>query len=460
MRHVADATRTELATALTEVVGPRHVLAEDDLRAPFETDWTGRFHGRASLVVRPGGTEEVARVLAACHAHGTPVVPQGGNTGLVGASVPRDGEVVLSLARLAALEPVDRATAQVEAGAGATLAALQAHARAAGLDAGVDFAARDSATLGGLVATDAGGMRALRHGTVRARVAGLEAVLADGTVIDRRSGLLKDNAGYALPALIVGSEGTLAVVTRVRWRLVALLTARVAALVPLASMQEAADLLAALRPALPSLEAADFLLDDGLQLVLDHLRVPAPVAERAPAYVLVECAARTDPTEELAEALEQAGVEDAVVASDTAERERLWRFREAHTEAIAAAGVPHKLDVGVPLERLPAFLEQVPRTVADVAPGARTVLFGHLGDGNVHVNVLGAPPDDPRVDEAVLRLVAEAGGTISAEHGVGVAKARWLGLVRPPGELAAMAAVKRALDPRGILNPGAVLPPA
>jgi FAD/FMN-containing dehydrogenase len=459
MRHVADGEQAELGRALAAVVGPGHVLAGDELRAPFETDWTGRFAGRASLVVRPADGGEVARVLAACHERRVPVVPQGGNTGLVGASVPRGGEVVLSLARLGSLGPVDRASGQVEAGAGVTLAALQSHARDAGLDAGVDFASRDSATLGGLVATDAGGTRAVRHGTVRARIAGLEAVLADGTVIDRRSGLLKDNAGYALDALIAGSEGTLAVVTRVRWRLVARLPARVAALVPLGGLDEAAALLAVLRPALPSLEAIEFLLDDGLQLVMDHLHLPAPVAERRPAYVLVECAARADPTEELAEALGAAGVQDAVVATGTAERERLWRFREAHTEAISAAGVPHKLDVGVPLERLADFADRVPAVVTEAAPGARTILFGHLGDGNVHVNVLGAPPGDPALDEAVLRLVASCGGTISAEHGVGVAKAAWLHLIRPPGELAAMAAIKAALDPRGILNPGAVLAP-
>jgi FAD/FMN-containing dehydrogenase len=212
------------------------------------------------------------------------------------------------------------------------------------------------------------------------------------------------------------------------------------------------------RPRLPSLESAEFMLDDGLGLVLAHLRLPPPVEPRAPAYVLLECAASADPTDELAAALEAAGIEDAIVAGDTAERARLWRFREAHTEAIAAAGVPHKLDVGVPLDRLAAFAAAVPGAVAAAAPGARAILFGHLADGNVHVNVLGAPPDDDAVDEAVLRLCAAHGGTISAEHGVGVAKARWLGLVRGEAELRAMAAIKHALDPAGLLNPGAVLP--
>src|SRR5215217_4269695 len=198
---------------LTPVVGVEHVLMADDVRAPYETDWTRRFSGRAAAVVRPADVEQVAAVLRACAKAGVAVVPQGGNTGLVGGGVPRGGEVVLSTARLTALGAIDPAAMQVEAGAGVTLAALQAHARRSRLDAAVDFAARDACTVGGLVATDAGGMRALRHGTVRARVAGIEAVLADGTVLDRRSGLLKDNAGYDLPALLIGSEGTLAVIT-------------------------------------------------------------------------------------------------------------------------------------------------------------------------------------------------------------------------------------------------------
>ncbi|HET6448958.1 MAG TPA: FAD-binding oxidoreductase [Conexibacter sp.] len=446
-----------LAEALAEIVGHRGVLLDDDLRASFEEDWTGRFRGRARLVVRPADADQVAAVVACCARHGAALVPQGGNTGLVGGGVPRGGEVVLSLRRLDRLEPVDAASGHVVAGAGVTLARLQQHAAAAGFDAGVDFAARDSATVGGMVATDAGGTYALRHGTVRARVAGLRAVLADGSVVERMSGVMKDNAGYALPALIVGSEGTLAVVTAVRWRLVARELARAVALVPLPSLTAAGELLARLRRTQPGLVACDFLLDDGLALVLDHLGVASPLSRRAAAYVFVEVAGRLAPGEELAEALQQAGVADAVLADDTSGRARLWRLRERMSEAVAAAGVPHKLDVGVPLERLATFAERVPAVVAAVAPAARVLLFGHLGDGNVHVNILGVDPDDARVDEAVLRVVSACGGTISAEHGVGVAKARWLGLTRSSAEIAAMVAVKRALDPDGLLNPGVVL---
>src|SRR3954468_20281313 len=255
---------TTLERQLDAIVGSADLLNDPEIYAAYGRDITGRFGGPPALVVRPADTRQVAEVLAVCHGAGAAVVPQGGNTGLVGGGVPRGGEVVLALGRLTELGEVDHATAQVTAGAGATLAALQVHAKAAGLDAGLDFVARDTCTVGGVVACDAGGARALRHGTARAHVAGLEAVLADGSIVSRLGGLLKDNAGYDLPALLVGSEGTLGVITAVRWRTTPLLPARVAALVPLASVEDAAGLLGVLRARLSSLEAAEFFLDDGL----------------------------------------------------------------------------------------------------------------------------------------------------------------------------------------------------
>jgi FAD/FMN-containing dehydrogenase len=448
-----------LQRALEQVVGRRHVLSDPELKASYERDYTGRYVGAARLVVRPGDTAEAAAVMAACAEEAAAVVPQGGNSGLVGGSVPRGGEVVISLQRLNETGQIDSALGQVTVGAGVTLAGLQDIARAAGEDAGLDFGARDSATLGGIVACDAGGARALRHGTARAHVAGLEAVLADGSVISRLTGLPKDNAGYDLPSLLIGSEGTLGIITRVRWKLTPLLRSRVAVLIPLGSAREAAQAVAALRTAAPSLESCDFFLDEGLQLVLAHQRRESPLPARAPLYVLAECAAQSDPTGELAAALEHAVIEDVLVADDTNSRERLWTLREGHTEAINAAGIPHKLDVGVPLGRLDHFLDEVPNVVRS-AGGERVILFGHLGDGNVHVNVLGADPDDPRVDDAVLELTLACGGTISAEHGIGVSKARWLERARGEADVAAMRAIKRALDPDNLLNPGAVLPSA
>ena len=448
-----------ITSTLAELVGPRHVLLDADLRAPYERDWTGRWQAECLAVVSPGDAGEVAAVVRACAAQGIGIVPQGGNTGLVGSATPRatGPQVVLSLTRLNELGEVDPATAQVSVGAGVTLAALQQHAAAAGWAAGLDLAARDSATVGGLVACNAGGVRAIRYGTARARVGGLEAVLGDGTVVRRMSGLLKDNAGFDIPSLLIGSEGTLGVITAVRWRLVPRFDARTVALIPVDSIGAAVQIATALRPRLESLELCELITAAGMEIVLDHLKRKAPTPP-APAFVLLECAARTDPLEELADALTALGVGDrAVVAADADGRERLLRLREAHTEAIAASGLAHKLDVGVPISRLAEFTTRVPDVVHAVAPDSRVIMFGHLGDGNVHVNVLGPEPDDVRVETAVLELAAECDGTISAEHGVGVQKPRYLPLVRSEGELSAMRAIKRALDPHGILNPGVIL---
>jgi FAD/FMN-containing dehydrogenase len=445
-----------LLHALRAAVGHQHVLIDPDVRAPFEKDWTGRFGGSALAVVRPGSAGEVSEVLRACSEHGVVVVPQGGNTGLVGGGVPRAGEVVLSLSRLTDVSEVDPALGQIEVGAGTTLATLQQRAARAGLDAGLDFAARDSATVGGIVACDAGGLRALRYGTARDRVGGLEAVLADGSTLRRMGGLAKDNAGFDLPALLIGSEGTLGVITRVIWKLVPRLSGRVAALIPLPDAASAAGVLAALRAEAPSLESCELMTDAGMELVLEHLRRERPVP-RSPIYVLAELAARADPIDELADAFRRAGVEDAAVADDTTSRERLWALREAHAEAISAAGVPHKLDIGVPLAELPRFLGELPAVVSEVAAEARIFVWGHLGDGNLHVNLLGVDSEDERPGDAVLRLALHRGGTISAEHGVGTVKARWLVDARGESEVAVMRRVKAALDPTGVLNRGVAL---
>jgi FAD/FMN-containing dehydrogenase len=439
-----------LEAALAAAVGSGHVLTDPDLRASAEVDWTGRWRGSCRAVVRPGDTAEAAAVLAACSAAGVPVVPQGGNTGLVGGSVPvgLPGAVVLSTRRLDALSAVD-AAGTVVAGAGATLAAVQRHARAAGWALGLDFAARDSATVGGAVATNAGGLRVLRWGSARGQLVGVEAVLASGAVLSRVAGPVKDSTGYDLSGLLCGSEGTLGVLTRVRLRLVPPLPAeRAVALVGVPAVGAAVGLLTAVRQRLPGLAAAELIGRSALALAVRQ-GVSDPLRARWPAYVLLETAgagAQDDLTAALADA---PGVGDAVLAGDAADRARLWRCREELTPAISAAGVPLKLDVSVPPDRL----AEVWDGLAD-RPG--TVLFGHLAEANLHVNVLGAAEEDV-VADAVLRLVAAAGGSISAEHGIGRAKARWLGLTRSPAEVAAMWAVKNALDPAGLLNPGVLL---
>ena len=447
----------DLTATLRTVVGDSHVLVETDLKASYETDWTRRFSGESLLVVRPANTDEVSAVMAACSAAHVAVVPQGGNTGLVGGGVPRGGEVLLSLMRLDSLEPVDMVAGQVTAGAGVTLATLQDHVRRDGFEYPIDLASRDSATVGGMVATNAGGLRVLRYGSTRGRVIGIEAVTVEGRVLRRMSGLEKDNTGYDLAGLLTGSEGTLAVVTAARLRLVPQLTARAAALVGLDGIGEALELLTRMRPRLPSLEAIEAFFEDGVQLVCEHTGAPPPFAEKYGCYLLIECAARDDPSEELASALLDAPeVRDSSFATGAAERRGLWRYREGHTEAISAAGVPHKLDVTLPLSRMAEFEATVRERLRAEVPEARPILFGHLGDGNLHVNVLGLDPDDDRATDTVLRLVAEMDGSISAEHGVGVAKTPWLGLTRDDVDVSMMRAVKRALDPDWLMNPGVI----
>jgi FAD/FMN-containing dehydrogenase len=448
-----------LESALRAAVGDRHVLDDPSVMASYCSDWTGRFHGSARCVVRPGSTEEVAAVVAACADEGVSVCVQGGNTGLVGGSVPVDGAVLLSTTRLSAIEEIDTVASQATVGAGCTLAALQQAARASDLDVGVDFAARDSCTVGGMVSTNAGGERVLRWGTMRTQVVGVEAVLADGRVISRLTGLPKDNTGYDVAGLLAGAEGTLAVITRLRLRLVPLLAGRAIALVAVAGVTEAVELVVALR-LLPSLEAVELFLPDGLALVRAHTGMSAPFPAGHPAYVLVECAQQADPTEELLGALESAGdlVLDATVASDARGRAALWAYRESHTESINAAGVPVKLDVAVPLTSFADAVSAIPGVVAQQAPDARTILFGHVNEGNLHVNVLDALDADEAVTDAVLRLVASYGGSISAEHGVGRAKRDWLSLSRSVEEVDLMRAVKHAVDPAGLLNPGVLFP--
>jgi FAD/FMN-containing dehydrogenase len=449
---------SDLLDVLAGIVGRRHVLVDGDLKAQYETDWTRRFAGSSLCVVRPASTDEVASVVRACADAGAPITVQGGNTGLVGGGVPAGDEVLLSLGRLTDLDEIDVLEGQVTAGAGVTLERLQQHARAAGLDFGVDLAARSAATVGGLVATNAGGLRVVRYGSMREQLTGIEAVLADGSVVRRLAGLAKDNTGYDLTQLLAGSEGTLAIITKVRLRLVPLLPARAVALVAVDGVAGALDLLAAARAGLPSLSAAELFLADGLELVRGHGKLTAPFDQDYPAYVVLECSARTDPTNEVLEVLgESEAVQDATVASDVTGVARLWAYRENHTEAISAAGVPVKLDVSVPLRELASLVDELPGTVAAVAPGARVFLFGHLGEGNLHVNVLDAAERAEAISDAVLRLVAAKDGSISSEHGVGRAKARWLSLSRSDTEIAAMRRVKAALDPAGTLNPGVLL---
>ena len=448
----------EVVKRLREVVGTQ-VIEDPEMVASYTTDWTRRFEGSTAAVVRPGSTDEVAGVVAACRELGVALVPQGGNTGLVGGGVPLHHEVVLSLQRLQSLVPVDTLAGQVTAGAGVAISVLQHAAGGAGWAYGVDLGSRDSATVGGTVATNAGGTKVLRYGDTRAQVLGVEAVLGTGSVISHLGGLVKDNTGYNLPALICGSEGTLAVVTAARLRLVAPMPHRTVAVLAFATVAQALEASGVLRRSLPALESCELFLLSGLELVCSVTGLRSPFSRPHPVYLLVEAADRSDPTETLAEAtgsLED--VIEVVVATEASRRAELWRYREGHTEAINTLGPPHKLDVTLPFGSLAEFIARVPEAVQAIVPTARTWMYGHAGDGNVHVNVSGLAPDDDRVDEAVLRMVGDFGGSISAEHGIGTAKREWLSLSRSPGEISAFRAIKRALDPDGVLNPHVLLP--
>lgn len=458
-------TAPDLASELRAIVGERNVLTDPDLVAGFTSDWTGRFRGATPAVVRPGNVDEVAAVVRWCATNKVAVVPQGGNTGLVGGSVPLQGEIVVSLRRLDHLGEVDLVAEQITVGAGTTLEAVQRHVAAHGLELAVDLSARGSATVGGMVATNAGGTRVLRHGPMRAQVAGIEAVLGTGDVVSHLGGLVKDNTGYDLTGLLCGSEGTLGIVTAVRLRLVPAPAERTVAFLAVDDAAAAIACFVAARRGTGDLEAAELVFSDGVALVCRHLGIPEPFPGREHgADLLLEVAAVDDPTERLLDALGPVAdrIADTAIATSAGRREDLWRYREAHTEAINALGVPHKLDVTLPLGRLAGFCDDVRVAIAAEAPHAQTFLFGHAGDGNVHVNVVSPDRDQPipeSVDDVVLHLVAERHGSISAEHGIGTAKRRHLHLSRSAAEIAAFRAIKAALDPAGILNPEVLLPP-
>jgi FAD/FMN-containing dehydrogenase len=446
---------------LTEVRGAldeRSVVTDPEQTAGQGVDWTGRFRAAPPVVVRPRTVDEVAAVLLAAGAHGVAVVPQGGNTGLVGGATPLDGEVVVDLRRLDTITDVDALGGQLTAGAGCTIAAVQQAARDVGWAYGVDWAARDTATVGGSVATDAGGLRFVRHGSTRRQLLGAEAVLGSGVVIGHLPRVEKDNTGYDLAGLLCGSEGTLGIVTAARLRLVPAAPLLATALVGFESVARAVEAAWAMRRDLPALEAVELMTSSGLDLVCSVRSWPAPLGPAA-ALLLIEVGDHRDPAAALADAVEGlGGVVDAAVATDGPRRAQLWRYREAHTDAIATLGAPHKFDVTLPASELAPFVIDAPGIVASIAPGARTWCFGHAADGNVHVNVTGLAADDEAVAAAVFGEVAARGGSISAEHGIGRAKRRWVHLARSAEELRTMRSIKDALDPHGICNPGVLLP--
>lgn len=444
---------------LADIVGSDQVITDVDVVKPYESDWTGRFIGSTPLVVRPGTAAEVSEVLTVCSRLGIPVVPQGGNTGLVGGGVPLAGEVVLHLARLKQLDPVDSDAAQVTAGAGVTIGELQRHVAASGLIYPIDLGSRDSATVGGTIATNAGGIHVIRWGDTRRQVVGIEAVLSDGTRIEHLGGLIKDNTGYNLASLLCGSEGTLAVVTAARLRLVPKPTQRASALIALESVVAAVKLAGHLRSTTSEIDAIELILGESLELVCSLEGLPQPFRCNWPVYLLIEVSGKGDLVTELASSLADFEyLRDAAIVDDERGRSSLWSYRERISMAINRVGTPHKLDITVPVMHIAEFTEMVKLRVHEVFPEAHVWLFGHVGDGNIHVNITGVDPKDEKVDELVFEYVASLGGSISAEHGIGTAKKQWLHLCRSSREIEVFARLKEALDPAGILNPQVLLP--
>jgi FAD/FMN-containing dehydrogenase len=432
--------------ALAGIVGDHHVLT-GDATVGFAVDWTGRFRGEPAAVVRPRDTAEVAAVLGVCTQAGLPVVPQGGNTGLVGGGVPLHGEVVLSLARLDQMSAVDREASQVTAGAGVT---LQRVADAdPEFDLGIQIASRESATVGGAVATNAGGVRVLRFGPMRAQLRGIEAVLSDGTVVSHLAGLTKDNTGYDYPSLLAGSEGTLAVITQARLRLVPRMTDAITAIIGVGDLDELHALALLAVRSVPGLVSAEFFTQTGLDILVKRAGLVPPLPAPFPAYLLLE-ATGAGALDDLASLI---GDRDAAVAESAADRRRLWSYRERHPEAAGFLGVPIKLDVSVPAAQWTRLASSAASVVASADPGATVITFGHVADGNVHINIVPTVTADGRHENAVFSFVASLGGSISAEHGIGALKAQWLELARTPAERRLFARIRAALDPAGTLNP-------
>ena len=440
--------------------------------APWLSDWRGRYHGQAAAILAPASTEEVSAIVRLAAELGVPLVPQGGNTSMVGgATPPGDGSaLILSLRRMNRLRSISAEHNQAVAEAGMILADLHDQAAAVGRRFPLTLGARGSCTIGGLVSTNAGGTQVLRFGTMRSLVAGLEAVLPDGSVHNGLSGLKKDNRGYNLDQLLIGAEGTIGIVTAAALRLVPEVYARAVAWAGVRDPQAALSLLRDFETKTDRIEGFELIPGDSLALVLKHIPgTRSPLADEHPYHGLVEATSATpdfDPAELLqsllADALEAKLLEDAMVASSEAQAEALWRIRDSISEAERAEGPSTAHDISVAVADMPKFLLDAKAAVESAFPGSIASAFGHLGDGNLHFHVRAGSRatadwherEGPEITRFVDDLVTAAGGSISAEHGIGQMKRGELERLAPPGDLAALRAIKQALDPLGIMNPG------
>ena len=470
-------TTSALLAELWAIVGDPGLLIDAADTAPYCTDWRSLYNGNTLAVIRPASTAELARVVLACAAAGVAMVPQGGNTSLVGGAVPsEDGsQVVVSLSRLRAVRAVDPIDMTMTVEAGVTLQAAQQAAAAVGCQLPLSISAEGTAQVGGILATNAGGNNTLRHGNARDLVLGLEVVLPDGQIWEGLRRLRKDNTGYCLRQLFVGSEGTLGFITAAVLKLVAAPADVAVALCAVPSPDAALDLFGRFRRHDPgSIQAFEYMSGPGMALVLRHIPgATLPLADAAAHYVLVELASpragaglRAMLEEVLEAALEAGVVEDAAIAESGAQRAAIWKLREEHAEGQKREGASVKNDVSVPVSQVPELIRQATAACEALIPGIRAVPFGHIGDGNIHFNLEqpeGADPAaflarDHEIMDAVGRVVRALDGSFSAEHGVGRLKPYMMPEWRGGAELDTMWRIKDALDPLGLMNPGKVLP--
>jgi FAD/FMN-containing dehydrogenase len=471
-----QAPSPDLLARLAALLGPKGYTADPDSMAPWLTDWRGKYTGRAAAMLSPGSTEEVAAVVRLCAAEQAALVPQGGNSGMVGGATPDSGgnQLLLSLRRMNRIRSIDAAAQIAVAEAGVILETFHHAALEHGLRFPLTLGGKGSATIGGLVSTNAGGTQVLRHGTMRALVAGIEAVLPDGSIFDGLAPLKKDNRGYDLRHLLCGAEGTLGIVTAATLHLVPAAIARCTAWIAIDSPEQALRLLRQLDASIGrELEGFEIIPHACLDAVLRHIpQTRAPIAAPHPWYVLAELAG--DNEQELSDALERqlaaaidAGlIRDVVIAKNDRESDDFWRLRDSISEAERAEGPALQHDVSVPVDLMPTFIADNPARLAAAFPGARALSFGHLGDGNVHHHV--QPPvgtdgaawlaeHGAGVSRLVYTHVIELGGSLSAEHGIGQLKRDVMAELDSPARLAALRAIKAGLDPAGIFNPGKLI---
>lgn len=463
---------------LSQNIDKRAIVVERSDIAPWETDWRGRYQGHSPAIIAPDSTCEMAKVVRAASEFGVSLVPQGGNTSMVGGATPlADGSAfILSLRRLNRVREVAAKANLLIAEAGVILANVHDIAAQEGKRFPLTLGSRGSATIGGLISTNAGGTQVLRWGTMRNLVAGVEAVLPDGSIYSGLAALKKDNRGYDLTQLLIGAEGTLGVITAATLKLVSAINERAVAWVGLSNPSDALTLLRRMEAATNTIESFEIISDDTLDLVWKH--VPAarkPLGGTHPWHLLIEAVSSGDATEPpnemlaglLTSALDVGLIQDGVIAGSEAQAELFWRIRDSLSEAERLAGPAVQHDISVPVDTMPAFIVETTRITEARFPGTKASAFGHLGDGNVHFHVR-APSDvksdawyaeaAPAITRVVNDLVIEAGGSISAEHGIGQMKLDELLRLTPPARLGAMRAIRAALDPKGIMNPGKLVP--